>query len=160
MTPEGGPENRERRAREKRSLIYNNLIYSAILKTAESRYGTYRELLKKLKKKPPKGIEERIHLLHHRAFEEIDCLKCGNCCRAVGPKLNNSDTARLAKALSLKKKEIEKLYLAIDEDGDTVFNTRPCPFLQNNNLCLIYEKRPKACREYPHTGGQYSGSIS
>ena len=27
----------------------------------------------------------------------------------------------------------------------------PCKFLDNENYCLIYEVRPKACREYPHT---------
>ncbi|MFO7850688.1 MAG: YkgJ family cysteine cluster protein [Spirochaetia bacterium] len=135
-------------------------MYDDILKTAESRYGTYRELVKKLKRNPPKDLEERIRRLHHAAFEDIDCLKCGNCCSTIGPRLNNSDTARLAKALSLSKKEIEELYFATDEDGDTVFNTHPCPFLQGNKLCLVYEHRPKACREYPHTDGRYSGSIS
>ncbi|WP_332911960.1 YkgJ family cysteine cluster protein [Algoriphagus boritolerans] len=27
----------------------------------------------------------------------------------------------------------------------------PCPFLGADNKCLVYEDRPKACREYPHT---------
>lgn len=27
----------------------------------------------------------------------------------------------------------------------------PCPFLGSDNYCSIYEDRPKACREYPHT---------
>ncbi|MBN2746575.1 MAG: YkgJ family cysteine cluster protein, partial [Bacteroidales bacterium] len=41
--------------------------------------------------------------------------------------------------------------LRIDEDGDYVFKTMPCPFLAPDNYCLIYDFRPKACREYPHT---------
>ncbi len=27
----------------------------------------------------------------------------------------------------------------------------PCPFLGDDNYCSVYEARPKACREYPHT---------
>lgn len=42
-------------------------------------------------------------------------------------------------------------YLRIDEDKDYVLQSAPCPFLDNENYCTIYEARPKACREYPHT---------
>ena len=42
-------------------------------------------------------------------------------------------------------------YLKVDEDGDYVLTTAPCPFLDDENYCRIYEDRPKACREYPHT---------
>ena len=34
---------------------------------------------------------------------------------------------------------------------DMVFRSMPCPFLGDDNYCAIYESRPKACREYPHT---------
>jgi len=42
-------------------------------------------------------------------------------------------------------------YLRTDEDGDQVLQLLPCPFLGTDNYCGIYEVRPKACREYPHT---------
>jgi Fe-S-cluster containining protein len=45
---------------------------------------------------------------------------------------------------------IEK-YLRVDEDQDFVLQAAPCSFLNENNFCSIYEVRPKACREYPHT---------
>jgi len=32
-----------------------------------------------------------------------------------------------------------------------VFQSMPCPFLGSDNYCVIYESRPKACKEYPHT---------
>jgi Fe-S-cluster containining protein len=35
---------------------------------------------------------------------------------------------------------------------DWVLNSSPCSFLNlEDNSCNIYEFRPKACREYPHT---------
>lgn len=44
-----------------------------------------------------------------------------------------------------------KQYVRVDEDGDQVFQSMPCPFLGSDNHCSIYEHRPKACRDYPHT---------
>ena len=42
-------------------------------------------------------------------------------------------------------------YLKLDEEHDYVLQTSPCPFLDKDNYCKVYEVRPKACREYPHT---------
>ena len=41
--------------------------------------------------------------------------------------------------------------LTVDEDNDHVLQTVPCAFLGEDNYCSIYDVRPKACREYPHT---------
>ena len=43
----------------------------------------------------------------------------------------------------------EAEFLQVDEDGDKVFKSMPCPFLGGDNLCSIYDVRPKACREFP-----------
>ncbi len=51
----------------------------------------------------------------------------------------------------MKLSVFEGTYLRTDEDGDKVFQSMPCPFLGKDNLCSIYEMRPKACREFPHT---------
>ena len=61
------------------------------------------------------------------------------------------DIERAAKALKIKPGEFAKKYLKIDEDKDYVLKTTPCPFLDENNYCGLYDDRPKACREYPHT---------
>jgi hypothetical protein len=38
-----------------------------------------------------------------------------------------------------------------EPDGSYVVASSPCPFLQSDNYCGIYDARPAACREYPHT---------
>lgn len=48
-------------------------------------------------------------------------------------------------------KEFEINYLKRDEDDDLVLKSSPCTFLNEDNTCSIYEMRPQACREYPHT---------
>jgi len=51
-------------------------------------------------------------------------------------------------------------YLKRDDDGDWVLKTSPCSFLEaDTNACSIYEVRPQACREYPHTNRKNMAGI-
>lgn len=102
-------------------------------------------------KKQIEKLDLTVHALHERYSAQIDCLTCGNCCRTLGPRITDKDVVRMAKALRIKAVDLIALYLKIDEDGDQVFKSMPCPFLGTDNYCAIYESRPKACREYPHT---------
>jgi Fe-S-cluster containining protein len=51
-------------------------------------------------------------------------------------------------------------YLIIDKDNDYVLKQSPCDFLNDDNTCFIYDHRPKACREYPHTNRKNFHKIS
>lgn len=81
----------------------------------------------------------------------MDCTKCANCCKCLGPLWTEADIERVAKRERMKLADFEDAYLRVDEDGDKVFQCMPCPFLGQDNLCDIYDVRPKACREFPHT---------
>ena len=109
------------------------------------------ELIKKLKKKTPKDLDIVVSELHETAFEEYDCLKCGNCCKSLGPRITDRDIEQVAKNLRIRPAGFVEKYLRIDEDNDYVFQSMPCPFIGQDNYCHIYSNRPKACREYPHT---------
>ena len=108
-------------------------------------------LVKKLKKKKPKDLDDFVHGLHLDAFAQFSCLDCANCCKTIGPRLTDKDISRLAKYLKMKSSDFMQKYILTDEDGDFVFREHPCPFLMPDNYCMVYENRPKACREYPHT---------
>ncbi|MGB1216858.1 MAG: YkgJ family cysteine cluster protein [Saprospiraceae bacterium] len=118
---------------------------------AKSTKKENRLFLKKAKGKTKEKINALATELHEEVFEEIDCLKCANCCRGLGPRLNRTDIKRMAKHLRMKDADFEDEYVKIDEDGDSVMKAMPCPFLGDDNYCSIYEVRPRACREYPHT---------
>jgi len=109
------------------------------------------QLLKKLKKLKPKILDETVHSLHDEAFSTFDCLDCANCCKTIGPRLIEKDIDRLAKHFKMKPSAFIQQYVKTDEDGDYVFKEHPCPFLLPDNYCMVYESRPKACRDYPHT---------
>jgi uncharacterized protein len=97
------------------------------------------------------GMDLQVHAVHDQISKRTDCLSCANCCRTLGPRITDKDVERISKALRTKASEVIDSYLRVDEDGDLVFKTMPCPFLGSDNYCSIYESRPKACREYPHT---------
>ncbi len=51
----------------------------------------------------------------------------------------------------MKESALIEKYLRIDEDGDYVTHSVPCPFLGNDNRCSIYEDRPSDCKRFPYT---------
>ena len=108
-------------------------------------------LFKGLKRQTPHDLDRVMHGLHEEVFAKTDCLNCANCCKTTGPLWSERDKERVAKHLRLKTGDFESEYLRLDEDGDWVLQQLPCPFLESDNACAIYEIRPKACREYPHT---------
>lgn len=121
-------------------------------KSAKQKHKDHKKFLEFLKKKPPKNLDYIVEDLHEETFQEIDCLSCANCCKTTGPLFTEKDKERIAKHLRLKISDFEAKFLRIDEDQDWVLQSTPCSFLdENDNKCVIYDVRPKACREYPHT---------
>lgn len=110
-----------------------------------------KKFLDTLKKKQPKDLDQQFQQLHEEAFERIDCLQCANCCKTTGPLFKQKDIERLAHHLKMKPGQFIDTYLHIDEDNDYVLNVLPCPFLGADHYCSVYDHRPNACREYPHT---------
>ncbi|MEI6062773.1 MAG: YkgJ family cysteine cluster protein [Bacteroidota bacterium] len=99
----------------------------------------------------PGKVDAAFHRLHEEVFEEVVCLDCGNCCKSLGPRITDADIRRISSSLKIKASELSSKYLRMDEDNDYVFRQMPCPFLDADNYCKIYENRPRACRDYPHT---------
>ncbi len=122
-----------------------------IAKLATANRAELQLLFKKLKKIDNHLLDDWFHEAHEKVFETYDCLSCANCCRTLGPRVTDTDVGRIAKYLKQKPSVLFEKYFRQDEEGDYVFRTMPCPFLDPENQCTIYESRPKACREYPHT---------
>ena len=110
-----------------------------------------KKLFSKLKRNTPRDLDDTVQRLHDEAFEEIDCKTCANCCKTTSPIFRDNDIDRIAKHLRMRPSELIEEHLHLDEDKDYVLNFAPCTFLGDNNLCRIYEVRPTACRQYPHT---------
>ena len=109
------------------------------------------KFFKRLKRLKPKVLDNLIHPLHEEIFSCVNCLECANCCTTTGPLFTDKDIFRIAKHLRIKPSEFTEKYLRLDEEGDYVLQSVPCHFLVKDNYCSIYDVRPKACREFPHT---------
>jgi len=121
------------------------------MERARQEHKANKKFLSRLKARPPKDLDQRFHRQHDEAFEDIDCLECANCCKTTSPIFRDVDIDRLSQHLGGRPAHLVEKHLHLDEDGDYVLNTSPCPFLGPDNYCSVYEARPKACREYPHT---------
>ena len=127
---------------------------------ANEKHNENKKFFAKLKKKPPKNLDYVMQELHDDEFEKTDCLECANCCKTTGPLFTNADIERIAKHFRLKPKQFIEGYLRLDEENDYVLKQVPCVFLGLDNYCTIYDVRPKACREFPHTDRKKFQQIS
>lgn len=118
---------------------------------SKENHGETKKFFAKLKKRQPKNLDYIMQELHEAEFERTDCLKCANCCKTTGPLFTNADIERISKHFRQKPQAFIEQYLRFDEDNDYVLQQVPCTFLGADNYCSIYEVRPKACREFPHT---------
>ncbi|MBI2730088.1 MAG: YkgJ family cysteine cluster protein [Sphingobacteriales bacterium] len=89
--------------------------------------------------------------LNEEAFKKVDCLQCANCCKNYSPRFKTPDIKRIAKHLRMKEGDFIETYLYLDEEGDYVVRSKPCPFLGNDNYCSIYDVRPSDCERFPYT---------
>ena len=127
------------------------MIPEQFVSASRNKFEENRKFLAQLKKKDPRKVDAAFHAAHEEVFANVDCLQCANCCKTTSPIFYQHDIARLAKALRMKPGDFIEQYLYIDEDGDYVLKSAPCPFLSVDNYCDVYDDRPRACREYPHT---------
>ena len=108
----------------------------------------YKQLLLKVDKNKALKLMPDFHV---EAFEKIDCLDCAACCKNYSPRFKNPDIKRISKYLHLKEGIFIEKYLHLDEEGDYVVSSKPCPFLGQDNYCSIYEVRPSDCARFPYT---------
>ena len=71
----------------------------------------------------------------------VGCKSCGKCCRTfVTSEAYDEEALRLKRGYKGKVKY----------KGDTyhIFDL-PCIYIDKNNKCMIYDERPKGCRNFP-----------
>ncbi|RYE25268.1 MAG: YkgJ family cysteine cluster protein [Sphingobacteriales bacterium] len=115
---------------------------------AKDKQKSYKRMLEKGNRNK---MLKALPSLHEEAFSKIDCLSCANCCKNYSPRFKQPDIKRIAKTLRIKEGELVARYLRLDEEGDYVVKSSPCPFLAEDNTCNIYEDRPSDCSRYPYT---------
>lgn len=94
-------------------------------------------------------VDALVFKLNASVSPQIDCTKCGNCCRSLMINVEPIDVVRLADHLNISKESFYTKYVEQSSEGTlAVMNTIPCHFLFDNK-CSVYEARPVECREFP-----------
>jgi Fe-S-cluster containining protein len=121
------------------------------LNSAKLAIHATKKVFRKMKQAKPNDLDQKFHKGHEAEFKKMDCLSCANCCKTTSPIFRDADIRRISKHLRIKEGKFISDYLKMDEEQDYVLKSSPCSFLDNDNSCSIYDVRPLACREYPHT---------
>jgi uncharacterized protein len=96
-------------------------------------------------------VLKQLPVLHDEAFNKIDCLSCAACCKNYSPRFKTPDIKRISRHLKMRESDFIDKYLIVDNDGDFVAKSTPCPFLGGDNYCSIYDVRPTDCARFPYT---------
>lgn len=108
----------------------------------------YKKLLQRADKK---AFLKAQPAAHEEAVAQIDCLSCAACCKNYSPRFKTPDIKRISKGLGMREGIFIDTYLRLDEEGDYVVKSAPCPFLGSDNACSIYDMRPSDCQRFPYT---------
>lgn len=128
-----------------------------LLAAGEAENNSFRKFLKK---KTMSEVQSIAHEVSLEVEKQIDCTKCGNCCRKLQPGLNKEEAERLSSLSEMPAEMFKQIHILTE--GDTAYlKAKPCYFLKGN-ICKIYDSRPDSCRDFPHlrTGNfKYKRSI-
>jgi uncharacterized protein len=106
--------------------------------------------LDKLDEIVPEDMPKVVKETDLTVWQDVHCMECANCCKTMTPTFRRADIIRISAHLGMTPKEFSNKWLDKEEDtGDWVNKQQPCQFLVNN-MCSIYDVRPKDCAEFPH----------
>jgi len=94
-----------------------------------------------------------------------ECRRTGQCCRLfvfTGVQVSEAEWELLEKDIKLLKLPKEEFKKYESQRTLPLIGNKPpkrCAFLKGENICTIYQKRPKRCREYPIMVQKYRDSI-
>jgi|SRR5690606_25679479 len=125
----------------------SDLLHNWEKKSAD-RKKLYRQFLQRADKNK---VLRQLPDYHEEAIQKVDCLQCARCCKNYSPRFKTPDVKRIARHLGMKESVFISTYLRVDEEGDFVVQSVPCPFLNEDNTCRIYDERPSDCRRFPYT---------
>lgn len=126
----------------------SGLLHPNWQKKSEENKKKYQRLLDR----PDKNkLLKELPDLHEEAFNQVNCLDCAACCKNYSPRFKTPDIKRISRHLRMKEGTFIDSYLRVDEEGDYVLKSKPCPFLGADNYCSIYDVRPSDCSRFPYT---------
>jgi Fe-S-cluster containining protein len=101
-----------------------------------------------LQVRDPTITDTIVFALQEAVSQQIDCKKCGNCCKSLMIVVTEDELQRVAAVTNTPPDEFKSGYLAEGLNGKMIMNSMPCHFLSDRQ-CTIYADRFAGCREFP-----------
>ena len=81
----------------------------------------------------------------------VPCRRCGWCCKSCNAGILTEELDAICKHLKMDEKTFREKYGTEDtkDNPNGVKIITPCPFLDSDNNCSIYQIRPLSCAIYP-----------
>lgn len=122
----------------------------AFRKKASAKKAKLTAFLQKLDDIVPEDMPKLVTEVDATVWRDVDCTTCANCCKTMTPTFTPKDIRRISAHVGMTPAEFKDKWLHKEEDtGDWVNDNQPCQFLVND-MCSIYEVRPRDCAEFPH----------
>jgi len=95
--------------------------------------------------------DRRLRRLAEEIESQIDCTQCANCCRVAEAGVKDRDIEKLAKFIGVSREEFLRDYTGRNESNELILKRTEsgCVFLKDN-LCSVYEARPRSCANFPN----------
>jgi uncharacterized protein len=95
--------------------------------------------------------DRRLRRLGEEIEAQIDCTQCANCCRVAEAGITERDVEKVSKFIGVTREEFLADYTQRNQTKELILKRTEagCVFLRDN-LCSIYEGRPRTCANYPH----------
>src|SRR4051794_30800552 len=111
----------------------------------------FRKFLDKVAQNPPPLLDAYTEQIDKEVWQEVDCLRCSNCCRNMSPTYTVTDIKRIATHLRMSMPAFKEKWLYKNKKGEWMNRSQPCQFLDlETNYCTIYSVRPEDCAGFPH----------
>lgn len=98
-------------------------------------------------------LDRQFLALHNELFEGYDCSQCANCCRVYSTVLEEDEINVISDYLGMTLEFFREKYLVQGEEGLELKG--PCAFLKDDGRCGIESCKPRQCREYPSSRGDF-----
>jgi Fe-S-cluster containining protein len=96
---------------------------------------------------------ELFQILATEIQSQIDCTQCANCCRHTTVAVSREEIEGIARYLNMEPDLVLHQHTVSDPDAPSrriLKNEHDACVFLDGNLCLIYDTRPTACRDFPH----------
>lgn len=128
---------------------------------AEEHTSSNLAFLRSLRHESEKAVDRAARRLHREVFSIVDCTRCANCCKEMIPSFSEDEIETIAQHLGMESQQFAAIYLAkLQGDDQSIPRSKPCPFLGEDDRCVIYEVRPASCADFPCTNKARFATLS